>query len=148
MSPTCKLWDLIVVEGLKQASHVNTIFLSIGETKACWRAILTCYLKNWMQKDKDKWSFDRLLWQIQTHSLMKWSISCLSASCTSMVHRNKMVPFIKLSIFMDLSNDIKFRSYTWWSINDIQRNRFLRWVNNHHINNEDLVFSGYVKIGS
>ncbi len=28
-------------------------------------------------------------------------------------HRNKMVPLLKLFIFADLSNDIKFRNYTY-----------------------------------
>jgi len=85
MSPTCKLWDLIVVGGLEQASPVNVIFLSIAKVKACWRAILTCYLKNWMQKNKDKWPFDLILWKKWAQSLMKLSISRLCAPCTSMV---------------------------------------------------------------
>ncbi len=43
----CKSWNLIVImRGLKQASPTNTIFLSITEAKACWKAILTCYMKN------------------------------------------------------------------------------------------------------
>jgi hypothetical protein len=46
MSPTCKLGDLIIMGGLEQASSVKTIFLSITEAKAHWRAILTSYLKN------------------------------------------------------------------------------------------------------
>jgi hypothetical protein len=41
--------------GLEQASPTNAIFLSIIEAKAHWKVILTRYLKNWMQKDKDKW---------------------------------------------------------------------------------------------
>jgi hypothetical protein len=50
----CKSWDLIVMGGLEQTLPANAIFLSIAEAKTCWRAILTCCLKNWMQKNKDK----------------------------------------------------------------------------------------------
>ncbi len=88
MSPACKLWDLIITRGLEQASSINAIFLSIVEAKACWRAIVTC-LKNWMQKDKDKWFLDRVSWKWQAHFLMKWSMSCLGVSCTSMAIRIK-----------------------------------------------------------
>jgi len=59
-------------------------------------------------------------------------------------HWKKMVPFTKPFIFTNLSNDNKFHSYTWWSINDIQEHHFSHQVNNHHISNEDLVFLGYV----
>jgi hypothetical protein len=31
-------------------------------------------------------------------------------------------------------------------INDIQSHHLMHQVNNHHINNEDLIFSGHVKI--
>jgi uncharacterized membrane protein len=80
----CKLWDLIVIGGLEQTSLVNLIFLSIAKVKARWRPILTCCLKNWMQKDRDKWSFNHLSWNIRTYSLMKQFMSCLGALCTSM----------------------------------------------------------------
>jgi hypothetical protein len=92
MLPTCKLWILIVVGGLEQASPANVIFLSIVKVKACWRTILTWCLKNWMQKDKDKWSLDRLSWKRWTHSLMKWFISCPSALCISMAIGIKWCP--------------------------------------------------------
>ncbi len=83
---------LIVMGGLEQASHANIIFLSIAKVKAHWRAILTCWLKNWMQKDKDKWPPNHLLWKRRAHLLMKRSISCLSALCTSMAIGIKWCP--------------------------------------------------------
>jgi len=89
MSPACKSWDLIVMGGLEYTSFVNAILRSIVEAKACWRAILTCYMKNWMQKYKDKWPLDHLLWKRHAHSLMKWSISFLNALCTSMAIKIK-----------------------------------------------------------
>jgi len=92
MSSTCKLWDLIVVGGLEQASLANTIFLSIVEAKACWKTILTRCLKIWIQKDKDKWPLNCLLWKRRSHSLMKWSISHLGALCTFMVIGIKWCP--------------------------------------------------------
>jgi hypothetical protein len=55
MSLACKLWNLIIMGGLEQGSPTNAIFLSIIEVKACWRAILTSYFKNLMQKYKEKW---------------------------------------------------------------------------------------------
>ncbi len=36
-----------------------------------------------MQKDKNKWPLNHLSWKKRTHSLMKQSISCLGALCTS-----------------------------------------------------------------
>jgi hypothetical protein len=81
MSPACKSWDLIVMGCLEQTSHANAIFISITKVKACWRIIITCCLKNWMQKDKDKWPPNHLLWKRWAHSLMKQSISCLGAPC-------------------------------------------------------------------
>jgi hypothetical protein len=42
------------VRGLKQTSFANTIFLSIAKAETGWRPILTTFLENWMQKDKDK----------------------------------------------------------------------------------------------
>jgi hypothetical protein len=53
---------------------------------------------------------------------------------------------MKPSIFMDLSNGVKFRNCTCWSTNDIQSHCFLHQVSNHHIDNEDLVLSGHVEI--
>ncbi len=93
---TCKLWDLIIVGGLEQASFANAIFLSIAKAKAHWRTILTCCLKNWMQKDKDKWPLDCLWWKRRTHFLMKQSISQLGAPCTSMAIEIKRCPFWNL----------------------------------------------------
>jgi hypothetical protein len=61
-------------------------------------------------------------------------------------HRNKMVPFLKPSIFLDLDNGAKFRNYTYWSTNDIQKHHFLCWVSNHQIDKENLVVSSHVKI--
>jgi hypothetical protein len=81
---TCKSWYLIVMRALEQTSPTNTIFLSIAEAKARWRAILTRYLQNWMQKYKDKWPPNHLIWKRWTHSLMKWFISCSGALCISM----------------------------------------------------------------
>jgi hypothetical protein len=63
MSPACKLWNLIVIGSIKQTSHTNEIFMSIVKTKAHWKRILTHCLKNWMQKEKDKWPFDHLSWE-------------------------------------------------------------------------------------
>jgi hypothetical protein len=45
---------------------------------------------------------------------------------------------MKPSIITDLSNDIKFRNYTSWSINDIRSHYLPCKVNNHHIDNKDL----------
>jgi len=92
MSLACKLWDLIKMGGLKQTSPANAIFLSIIKVKACWRTILTHYLKNWMQKDKDKWPLDCLSWKKWTQSLMKWSISRTHVPCTSMAIGIKWCP--------------------------------------------------------
>jgi hypothetical protein len=53
---------------------------------------------------------------------------------------------MKPSTFVDFSNGVKFRNYTYWSINDIQ-NHHLPWqINNQHINNENLVLLGHVEI--
>jgi hypothetical protein len=63
-------------------------------------------------------------------------------------HQNKVVPFMKPSILVDLSNGTKIRNYTCWLINDTQNHCLLRQVSNHHINNEDLFLLSYVKIDS
>jgi hypothetical protein len=61
-------------------------------------------------------------------------------------HQNKVVPLMKPFIFMDINNGVKFRSYTYWSINDIRGHHLPHWVSNHHISNEDLVLMNHVKI--
>jgi hypothetical protein len=45
-----------------------------------------------MQKDKDKWSPNHLLWKKWTHSLIKQSISHSGVSCTSMAIEIKWCP--------------------------------------------------------
>jgi hypothetical protein len=45
MSLACKLWYLIVVGGLEQASPTNAIFFFIIKVKAHWKEILTQCLK-------------------------------------------------------------------------------------------------------
>jgi hypothetical protein len=136
MLPTCKLWNLIVMGGLEQTSPTNAIFFSIINVKMCWRIISTQCLKNWMQKDKDKWPLDCLSWKRWPHSLMKRFILCLGVLCTSMTIGIKWCP----SILVDLSNGTQFHSYTCWLTNNTQSHRHLLWVNNHHIDNEDMVF--------
>jgi hypothetical protein len=59
-------------------------------------------------------------------------------------HRNKVVPFMKPSIFANFSNSAKF----YWLINDTQSHHLSHWVNHHHIDNKNLVLSNYVKIDS
>jgi hypothetical protein len=68
MSHACKLWGLIVIGGLEQTSLANAIFFSITKVKAQWRVIITHCLKNWVQKDKDKWSLDHLSWKKYKHA--------------------------------------------------------------------------------
>jgi hypothetical protein len=72
----------------------------------------------------------------------------ITPKCVVHLHdyQNKMVPFMKLSIFEDLNNDIKFHSYTYWSTNDIRSHHLSCQVSNHHINNKDLVFTNHVEI--
>jgi hypothetical protein len=72
----------------------------------------------------------------------------ITPQCTMHLHGhwNKVMPHMKPSILADFSNGAKFCNYTCWSTNDIQSHRLLHWVNNHHINNENLVLSGHVKI--
>jgi hypothetical protein len=89
---TCKLRGLIVIGGLKKPSFINTIFPFIIEVKARWRAILTHYLKNWMEKNKDKWPFNCLSWKSWTNSLMKHYISHSGALCISMAIGIKWCP--------------------------------------------------------
>jgi hypothetical protein len=59
---------------------------------------------------------------------------------------NKMVPFMAPFVLVDFNNGIKFHNYTYWLINDTQNHHLLRWVNNHHIDNENVVLSGHVEI--
>jgi hypothetical protein len=63
-------------------------------------------------------------------------------------HRNKVVPLMKPSIFVDFNNGVKFHNYTYWSINDIWNHCLSRQVSNHHISNENLNLSGDVEINS
>jgi hypothetical protein len=63
-------------------------------------------------------------------------------------HQNKMVALLKPFIFAGFSNGIRFHSYTCWLTNDTRNHHLSCWVNNHHIDNENLVLSGHVKIGS
>ncbi len=70
MSLACKSWDLIIMRSLEQTSPTNAIFLSIIKAKTCLKTILTHCLKNWMQKDKDKWPCKCLLQKKWAHSLM------------------------------------------------------------------------------
>ncbi len=63
-------------------------------------------------------------------------------------HWNKMVPFMKPFILANLNNDAKFCKCTYWSINDTRSHSLPCQVNNHYINNENLVLSGHVEINS
>ncbi len=105
---TCKLWDLIIIEDLKQASLANVIFLSMAKTKASWKAILTCSLKNGMQKGKDKWLPNRLSWKIWAYSLMKKFMSCPNALCTSMAIGVKWCPSWSLLYLWNLILALSF----------------------------------------
>jgi hypothetical protein len=59
-------------------------------------------------------------------------------------HRNKMVPLMKPYIFTNFNNGVKFRSCTYWSINDTWNHCFSCQVNNHHIGNKNLILLGHV----
>jgi hypothetical protein len=61
-------------------------------------------------------------------------------------HQNKMVPFLKPSIFVDLNNGVKFCTCTCLLSNDIRNHCFLYRIRDHHINNENLVVSSHVEI--
>jgi hypothetical protein len=54
---------------------------------------------------------------------------------------------MKSFILADLNDNVKFRNYTYWSTNDTRNHSFSCRVNNHHINNKDLIFTSHVKIG-
>ncbi len=70
--------------------------------------MLTRYLKNWMQKNKDKWPFNHLSWKKWTHSLMKQSISRPNAPCTSMAIRIKWCPSWSLLYLQILTMVLNF----------------------------------------
>jgi hypothetical protein len=53
-----------------------------------------------------------------------------------------MKPFL----LANFNNGIKFYNCIWWSTNDIRSHCLLHQVDNHHIDNNDLVFLGHVKI--
>jgi hypothetical protein len=55
-------------------------------------------------------------------------------------HWNKMVSLMKLSILVNFNNG------AYWSTNDIRNHHLMHWVNNHDIDNEDLVLSSHVRI--
>jgi hypothetical protein len=114
MSPTFKSWDLIVIRGLEQASHANAIFLSIAKAKAHWKAMLTCYLKNWMQKNKDELPPNHLPIMKKTSTLPNEMIH-ITFRCTMHLcgHQNKMVPLMNPFILVDLGNNVKFHNYTY-----------------------------------
>ncbi len=61
-------------------------------------------------------------------------------------HQNKMVPFMKPIILMNLNNGTKFRNCTFWSLNDTRSHYLPCCVNNHHIDNKNLVLTSHVKI--
>jgi len=63
-------------------------------------------------------------------------------------HRNKMVPFIKPSIFADFSNGFKFCICICWLINGTCMYNLPWRVSNHHIDNKGLVFTSHVEISS
>jgi hypothetical protein len=61
-------------------------------------------------------------------------------------HRNKMVPLMKPFILTDLNNGVKLRNYICWSINNTHSHCLSCHVNNHHINNKNMVLTSPVKI--
>jgi len=56
-------------------------------------------------------------------------------------HPNKMVSLMKPFILTNLNNDIKLHNCTYWLTNDTHNHCFPFRVNNHHINNKDLVLT-------
>jgi hypothetical protein len=62
-------------------------------------------------------------------------------------YRNKVVPIMKPSILANFNNDTKFQSRTYWSINDICSHHLPCRVNNHHIDNKNLILMIHVEIG-
>jgi hypothetical protein len=146
MSLACKLWDLIVMGGLEQTSLANEIFLFIADIKAHWKVILTFCLKNWMQKNKDKWPPNHLSWKRWAHSLIETIHIMLGCVVHLHGHHNKVMPLMKPFIFTDLNNGVKFRNCICWLTNDTWSHSLLCWVSNLHISNEDLILSGHVEI--
>ncbi len=63
-------------------------------------------------------------------------------------HWNKVMPLMKPFILANINNGAKFHTYTCSLTNDIQNHHPLHQVNNHHINNKNLVLSSHVKINS
>jgi hypothetical protein len=61
-------------------------------------------------------------------------------------HQNKVIPLMNPFIIADLSNDVKFCNCTCWLTNGIRNHYLSHQINNHHISNENLVFSNHVKI--
>jgi hypothetical protein len=53
-----------------------------------------------------------------------------------------MAPFV----LVDFYNGVKFHNYTYWLTNDTWNHHLLRRVNNHHIDNKNVVLSGHVEI--
>ncbi len=84
----------------------------------------------------------------KTHTLLDEMIH-ITLKCVMHLHGhwNKVVPLMKPFILADLSNGVKFHNYTCRSTNDTQSHHLPHQINNHHINNKDLVLSGHVKIG-
>jgi hypothetical protein len=72
------------------------------------KSILTHCLKNWIQKDQDKWPPNHLLWKRWARSLMKRSISHPSALCTSMAIRIKWCPSWSLLYLRILAMALSF----------------------------------------
>ncbi len=62
-------------------------------------------------------------------------------------YRNRVMPLMKPSTLVNFSNSVKFRNYTCWSTNDTRNHRLLCPINNHHINNKNLILTSHVKIG-
>jgi hypothetical protein len=99
-----------------------------------------------LQKDKDKWPPNCLSWKRRAHSLMKQSISCLGAQCISMAIEIKWCPSWNP---LYLQNLIMVLNSTATFVGQLMtfKDTISCWVSNHHIGNEDLVFSGHVEIG-
>jgi hypothetical protein len=101
-----------------------------------------------MKKDNDKWFPDRLLWKRWAHSLMKQSISCLSASCTSMAIKINWCLSWNLLYLRILGTALSFVTTFIGQLMTFESHCFSRWVTNHHINNKDLLLLGHVEISS
>jgi hypothetical protein len=63
-------------------------------------------------------------------------------------HQNKVVPLMKPYVLVDRSNGAKFHKCTSWLIYDTRSHHLMCQVNNHHINNKNLVLLGHVEIDS